>query len=327
MRIARVRETEATGFAGRLGEVWAESDRALSVFFEDTEEVAWFAPQLVRRADRRATRLQLLPAVVLGALALAAAALAGLGTSSVRGLEVVSASTPCLPVQGYVTSGAYPNVRGTSWRVARTNIALRRAVVTDQRRYARSAALHTVPNRPGIYETAIDPDLTSASTVVVSALMPALELHPGGHDGQTWVSTTIEVRSGNAVSLRELLANPSLALPPLVRDWKARLPGSTWRTVAKDPARYTPTLAHYRLFALTPTGLAFGFPQEPAGSRFAAVVPYRLVRPYLSSLGRRLVAGVRRARPTRMDGQGELESASLQSAPPGIARGWPFACT
>jgi hypothetical protein len=345
VRIAIAPETEARGFAGRAGEVWGESvpsvsgvgpvigdrgeDLALSVFFEETEDQAWFAPHLVQGVDRVASRSRLLPLVLFAAFALlAATAIAGVGRSRVRRLTVVSASTPCFPVQGYLTAGAYPNVRGGSKAAARTNIALRRAVVTDQRRYAPSAIRHTVPNAVGTYETAIDQGLISASTVVVSALIPALRLYPGGNDGQTWISATVEVRSGRAVSLRELLASPPLALPGLVRDWKARLRGSMlWRYVAEDPARYTPTLAHYRHFALTPTGLAFGFPQEPAGSRFAAVIPYRLVHPYLSPLGRRLVAGVRRPRPTRNQRQRELAWTSPHGTLPGVARNWPLTCT
>jgi hypothetical protein len=344
VRIALTPETKACGFAGRVGEVWAESvpsisdlgpvigdrgeDRALSVFFEDTEDVAWFAPHLVQHVDRVASRPPL-PLVLLAVLALAAtAAVAAVGRSTVRRLTLVSAATPCLPVQGYVTSGTYPNVLGGSKQAARTNIALRRAILTDQHRYALSARRHTVPKAAGIYQTAIDPNLISASTVVVSALIPALRLYPGGSDGQAWISATVEVRSGRAVSLRELLMNPTLALPLLVRDWKAGLRRSTlWHYVAEDPASYTPTLAHYQYFALTPTGLAFGFSQEPAGSRFAAVIPYRLVRPYLSPLGRRLVAGVRRPRPPRAQGQGELAWAGLQGSLPGVARAWPVACT
>jgi hypothetical protein len=62
IRIARA-ETEESGFAGRVGQVFGESipsrsrvgpvigdkgdDYAYSVFFEDTDEQVWFAPHLV----------------------------------------------------------------------------------------------------------------------------------------------------------------------------------------------------------------------------------------------------------------------------------------
>lgn len=344
VRIATAPETAVHGFEGRVGEVWGESvpstsgvgpvigdrgeDRALSVFFEDTEEVAWFAPHLLAPAGRVGSRL-LLPVVLLAAIALAAtSAVAAAERSSVRRLTLVGAATPCMPIRGYVTSGVFPNVRGGSRQATRANIALRRAVLSDQRRYARAARREGFPTATGAYETAIDPSLVSASSVVVSALIPSFALRSGGGDRQTWISATVEVRSGKAVSLRQLLASPSLALPLLVRDWKAQLRGSaSWQYVTGDPARYTPTFLHYRHFALTPAGLAFGVAQESADVRFAAVIPYRLVRPYLSPLGRRLVAGVRRPRPARVQTQGGAAWATLEDSPPGVARAWPVACT
>lgn len=329
-------ETEARGLAGRIGEIWSEAepspsdvgpvigDRgegvAVSVLFEDTEDVVWFAPHLLKRVERVRYPSRGLLLLFLGALALAAAtAIPDIGRSRVRSLTLVSAAIPCFPVRNYLTSGAIPNVRAHSKRATRANIALRLAVVTDQRTYAPAARRHELPNGPGIYETAVNQGLTSASTVVVSTLIPTLKLYPGGRDGQTWISATVDVRSGRAVSLRELLANPPLALPVLARAWKARLRHTTlWPYVAEDTASYTPSFAHYRYFALTPSGLAFGFRQEPGGTRFAAVIPYPLVHPYLSRLGRRLVAGVRPPRTARV--------TSLQHSFPSIGAGWPEEC-
>ncbi len=343
MRIAAAPETEAHGFAGRIGEIWSEAepsvsgvgpvigdrgeDIALSVLFEDTEDLVWFAPHLVRRVERLRYPSRRLLFVFLAALALAATtAIPEVGRHRVRRVTLVSAATPCL--RDYVTSGAYPNVRVASRRAARTDIALRRTVVNDQRRFAASAGRHTAPSGVGIYETAIDQSLTSASTVVVSALIPALKLFPDGNGGQTWISATVDVWSGRTVSLRQLLANPSLALPVLASEWKARLRQTVlWPYVAKDPAGYTPSFAHYRYFALTPSGLAFGFGQEPTGSRLVAVIPYRLVRPYLSPLGRRLVAGVRPPRTVRSQGQGERVWTSLQHSLSRVGAGWPVTCT
>ena len=61
-------------------------------------------------------------------------------------------------------------------------------------------------------------------------------------------------------------------------------------------SHYESTLRNYRYFALTPHGLALAFSQEPACNRIEGIVPYRVLQPYLSNLGRQLVAGVRRAR-------------------------------
>jgi hypothetical protein len=342
VRIVSTPETEASGFAGRVGEVWSESDPAasgvgpvigdrgeslaVSVLFESSRDVVWFAPQLVKHARKPSRRLLF---VFFAALALAAVpAVAGIGQSRVRRFTLVSAPPPCFQVSGYATSGAYPNVRGKSTAAARTNIALRRAVVTDQRRYARAARRHSGLGGAGTYETAIDQHLTSASTVVVSTLMPALKLYPGGNKRQTWISATVDVRSGRAVSLRQLLANPPLALPVLAGDWKAQLRHTMlWPLVAEDTDSYTPSFAHYRYFALTPSGLAFGFREEPAGSRFAAVIPYRLVHPYLSRLGKRLVAGVRRPKTARRGGQDAPIWATFQHSSTHTVTDWPAACT
>ena len=67
-----------------------------------------------------------------------------------------------------------------------------------------------------------------------------------------------------------------------------------WPCVAKDLIRYRPTARNYRYFALTPNGLAVGSWLEEACTRLQATVPYTRLRPYLTSLGRQLVAGVRR---------------------------------
>lgn len=344
VRIVNAPETDAAGVAGKIGEVWSESDPALpgvgpvighrggnlafSVLFEDTEDVVWFAPHLLKRAERATSPPRRLLFVFLGALALAGAtALAGIGASRVHRFTLISASTPCLPASNYMTSGNYPNVRGDSKQAARTNIALHRAVITDQRRYARLASRHATADGSGIYETGINQSLTSASTVVVSALIPTIELYPGSNHGQTWISATVDVQSGRTVSLRQLLANPTIALPVLAKDWRDLLRHTTlWSYIGEDTAGYTPSFSHYRYFALTPTGLAFGFAQEPGGSRFAAIIPYHVVRPYLSDLGRRLVAGVRRPRPDRSRGLSEPAWANLQRSSPG-AVGWPAACT
>jgi hypothetical protein len=344
VRIVSAPETEATGFAGRVGEVWSESKRpgsgigpvigdrgdrlAFSVLFESTEDVVWFAPHLLRRVGRPGFPSRRLPFVFFAALAIAAlTAVAGLTTGTVRRLTVISAVTPCLPVHGYLTTGTYPNVLGASKGAARTNIALRRAVVADQQGYAPSAQQHRVPNGSGVYRTAVDQQLTSASTVVVSALIPTLKLYPDRSGSQTWISATIDVLSGRPVSLRQLLANPPLALAALAASWRARSRAVLPPAVAQDAADYTPTFAHYRYFALTPAGLAFGFPAGAAGSRFAAVIPYRIVRPYLSPLGRRLVAGVRRSRPVPRRDQHQFVWASLKHTPMDPAANLPIACT
>lgn len=214
----------------------------------------------------------------------------------VSSLKVVAAATPPLRVRRYVTSGTYPNVRG-SFDLSAVNATLRQTIRDDQNEYLPTARKSVaIKNRyHGIYETFIDRNLLSASTVVVSALMPATKLYPGGNDGQTWVAATVQVPSGKAIPLNELFVDLSRALPVLARDWKAQIRGTRfWPCVAKDPGAYRPSPRNFRHFALTPHGLVFGFWQEPACPRLQAAVPYRAVRPYLSRLGIQLVKGVRR---------------------------------
>lgn len=342
MRIVATPETEASGYARRIGEVWSESepsasdigpvigergdDIALSVLFETTEDVVWFAPHLLRPVERLQFPSRRLLFAFFTALSCALVmAFADIGRSTVHRLAVIDAATPCFPVRGYVTSGTYPNVLGVSKEAARTDIALRRALVADQRGYARSAREHVAPSSYGVYETTIDERLTSASTVVVSALIPALKLYPGHTGGQTWISATIDVHSGKPVSLSQILANPTLALPALIAAWNTHAQSAPLTSSGHDVAGFPWSLTHYRHFALTPAGLAFGF--AVSGSRSTTVIPYRIVRPYLSPLGRRLVAGVRRPRPTPPRDQHPFTWASFQHSPADPTANWPIACT
>jgi hypothetical protein len=108
------------------------------------------------------------------------------------------------------------------------------------------------------------------------------------------------VPSGAPVRITDLFAAPSRALPVLARAWKAqvrRTQPQMWRCVKVIPSAYRPTARNYRLFALTPRGLVVGFWQAPACNRLQATVPYAALRPYLSRLGARLIAGVRAPRP------------------------------
>jgi hypothetical protein len=186
----------------------------------------------------------------------------------------------------------------------RVNAALREAVLDDQRSYAVSAAKYAKLNPHGcgggIYKVTTNRRLLSASSTVVSVLLPATELYPCGNDGQLWVSTTVRVPSGERVTLAQLFTDPEgSGLQALGVAWfRVIARANDWRLrcVVANARDYEPTLEHYRLFALTPRGLALAFFQEPACSRIEAIVPYPLLRPYLSALGRKLVAAVRTPR-------------------------------
>jgi hypothetical protein len=220
------------------------------------------------------------------------------GSSAATPLRLAVAPTPPLPVPRYDTRGKYPQVRDGNVDLQAVNAALRKAVVDDQRAYApyaRREKPRTVYREHGVYRTAVDRKLVSASTVVVSALMPATrEVFPGQHGGDAWLGVTVRVPSGARVRITDVFANPERGLRALATAAKARIR----RTEAAPCIRayavvYGPTAENYRAFALTPNGLAVGFPEVAACYRLLATVPYATLRSHLSSLGARLVDGVR----------------------------------
>ena len=110
--------------------------------------------------------------------------------------------------------------------------------MADQRAYApsaRRAAKMAGKDGRGVYETSVNRRLLSASTRVVSALIPALELYPNGNDN----AATIRC-------VREAVHDPD---PVIARGFE-------------------PTANNYRYFALTSRGVAVGFRMEwEPGSR------------------------------------------------------------
>src|SRR5205823_11131959 len=84
----------------------------------------------------------------------------------------------------------------------------------------------------------------------------------------------------------------------LAAAWKARIrqgPGGPCLRIYSDV--YEATAENYGAFALTARGIAVGSPEVEACYRLVATVPYRVLRPYLSDLGARLVDGVRAPAP------------------------------
>ena len=233
-------------------------------------------------------------------------------------LVVVEARTPPLRVPNYRTSGTYPQVSGGHVGPKAVNAALRDALLNAQRRYAAFVRREYMSSMPelfrrayrysGTYTTSPKLSLISASTVVVSALIPVRELLPGGTGGATWLSVTVQVPSGAPVGIRGLFSQPAgglRALASAVRK-KVLATNSCIRASNRGPGRainargFAPTARNYRYFALTAEGFVVGFPIDQVGgsscSSVETSVPYAVVRPYLNNVGQRLVAGVRRPR-------------------------------
>lgn len=242
-------------------------------------------------------------ALLMGVLVLGVAV--GRGDSASRAtpvsaLTVVQAKTPALPVPRYETKGTYPRVKARESDLRAVNAALRAAILSDQRSYAREARREQAglpPRYRGLYRTGIERRYLSASGVVVSALLPVTEeVFPSQHGGDGWLGMTVLVPSGRSVTITDLFANPDRGIRVLASAWKARIRRTGARPCLRIYASdYTPTAANYRAFALAPNGLVVGSWEDGACLRLVATVPYAIVRPYFSLLGARVVAGVRQA--------------------------------
>ncbi len=233
-------------------------------------------------------------------------------------LYVIQRPTPLLRVPNYRTAGTFPQVfSGDGANVEAVNVTLRKTILEDQRRYGRRFRAvweSRIPKAlqetyPGIYKTSFSSNLISASTVVVSALVPLLELFPAGNDGSTWVAFTVRVPSGETVTINDLFADPARGLTALASAARKEVlsANSCVRRSVEEPVAgplvargFDATPENYRHFALIAEGFAIGFPLGQIGApvcgRVETTVPYSVVRPHLNELGQRLVAGVREPR-------------------------------
>lgn len=102
---------------------------------------------------------------------------------------------------------------------------------------------------------------------MVSALIPAREYYPCGNDGEGWLSVTVETSTGRPITLPEPFTDQEYALPAIAAAWfRVLAAANDWRLqcVVGDLSYYQPSAQRYRLFALTPRGLALALWQEPA---------------------------------------------------------------
>lgn len=232
-----------------------------------------------------------------------AAVLCGAATaaSPVTALHVSPVRTPAVPLARTVTRGTYLQVTGRSPEARAANAALRAAVIADQRQFVMRVRSdrQTLPRRDvAIYTTVLVNRYLSASSVVVSALLPATrETFAGQHGGDGWLGITVRMPSGDRVTLSDLFRDPNAGVHALASAWKVRIRAS------RDGAQclhlypdYAPTLGNYREFALTPRGITVGINEDEACYRLVATVPYTAIASQLSPLGQTLSAGVRSPR-------------------------------
>jgi hypothetical protein len=126
------------------------------------------------------------------------------GSGQPVALRVTEVPTPKLAVPKYETRGTYPQVTDGRTPLAAVNAGITAAVRSEQRRYARIVRKQqkNFPplDDPGVFVTNFRSGVTSASSVVVSTLIPLTRRFPSGTGGQTWLSATIRVPSGKRVS-------------------------------------------------------------------------------------------------------------------------------
>jgi hypothetical protein len=232
---------------------------------------------------------------------------ASLSTAAhVAPLRLTEWTTPRVQSRFVRTFGTFPQVALRGMSLARVNAELRAAVLDDQRRFAAGLPRTRLRLAPGLYETLSAPSLISASTVVVSMLVPMVELYPpGGGEGARWLSMTVQVHSGRRVKITDLFADSSRGLLALAAAAQKLLIAANpcVRGSVADPTLhfsdgFDAHAANYRYFALLPSGVTIGFVNGqvsgPACGRVRVTVPYSIVRPYLNSLGNLLIRGVRR---------------------------------
>lgn len=189
-------------------------------------------------ADRSRTSLGsvILSASLFAMSAAATAAAYGSGTVRVavpHPLRVSEARVPRAFPRLRV-AGTYPQVSGVGPNLGRVNRVILSAIVNKERQLAPSTR---VTNRlPAVFMTASAGRFVSASTTVVSVLLPTVELFPGGNDGTRWLAVTIRVATGREVGLRSLFDDPARGIAALARSARHRLTAANAcvrRSVAK----------------------------------------------------------------------------------------------
>jgi hypothetical protein len=196
----------------------------------------------------------------------------------------------------------YPQVTGAGVSLTKVNKVLRRVVTAHQQTLSRSCP--TYRTIKGIFRTYVDRSLISASTALVSVLLPTLEVPPGGSEGETWLSVTVEVPSGSIISFKRMITDRPAdidALMAVVRKEAARQSVCV-RNSLDDPqlgANFARGFSRISTddFVLTADGLVIGFANGvvagPACGRIKVRVPYRLIEPHLNEFGRTLVGVIR----------------------------------
>ncbi len=234
-------------------------------------------------------------------------------------LRLFAKPVPRFPVHGYTTHGMYPVAYVKGRPIASVNRRMRALIVRlmdslapGTRKAVRASVRGGGPGGSGGSFNFISLDeRISASTREISLLKAFVECLPGGTECYDWFSATLRVPSGRLVRLPWLFSpaarRAALRTAERVVRKDVLSTSACARQSAHDPdngAYYRRQLAPanwrgYRHFALTTRGLVIAFRPgdigyDSCGMFLTPTVPYRLLEPYLSRLGRVMVDGVRR---------------------------------
>ena len=249
-----------------------------------------------------------LPVMTMASCAKPTGAVTTTASVQVTALTVTTAPLTPLGVPDYSTKGTFPQVGGGEVSLTATNSALRQIVLSNEEQFADSARKEAqIPYIPevglGLYQATPERRLISATSVVVSALVPTVMYYPGGTPNVTWLSATVDVQLGKPLSLSDLFTDPTVGLKALASASRTKVVASISGLKAELQhlqkahlffGGLAPTRSNFQYFALLRSGLAVGFPayQLVFAGRTQFVIPYKVIRPYLNRLGERMVAGV-----------------------------------
>jgi len=224
-------------------------------------------------------------------------------------LVVIAAKTPklhpaCRAARIQV-SGTYLQVAHEGIRLRKVNAALRRAALDDQKSLLgqKCPQIGSVGPGPAIYAPRLQRRLVSASSVVVSALMPAASLPPGANFSYGWAAVTILVSNAERVTVVDLFQHPKKGLSLVAAASRSRLlAGYACARNYLNLAGLEPEARNFRFFALTSRGLVIGFSAGSVAPQICGALhvtlPYALFRSTLSRLGREVISGIRQPLPS-----------------------------
>jgi hypothetical protein len=237
--------------------------------------------------------------------------------AAIHSIPIREVPTQSLGVSHYVTSGTYPQVAGSGeWRSV--NRALFSSFAGTEAQFARAARNELqglgpiLPSESGLYKTAPDESLMSASSKIISIMLPTDSAYPAGVFTEDWQSVTVLVPSGARVDLlQRLFKDPAAALRIISIDtFRGISSGNSPADkcvqmlyaplkvgVGTAPGGFAPRQTNYRFMALTSDGLAIGIPQGQVASDSCGSVSFKIrytsLEHYLSKGGKQLISWVR----------------------------------